>query len=73
MPCTDEGCTKGACIVGMVLQQSWPLRPCGEQGIELQHCIDCSGVMVAPQSNAYVARLTASTTTKIGLINRIVD
>jgi hypothetical protein len=22
MPCTDEGCTKGACIVGMVLQQS---------------------------------------------------
>jgi len=22
MPCTDEGCTKGACIVDMVLQQS---------------------------------------------------
>jgi hypothetical protein len=21
-PCTEEGCTKGACIVGMVLQQS---------------------------------------------------
>jgi hypothetical protein len=21
-PCADEGCTKGACIVGMVLQQS---------------------------------------------------
>jgi hypothetical protein len=21
-PCTDEDCTKGACIVGMVLQQS---------------------------------------------------
>lgn len=23
VPCTDEGCTKGECIVGMVLQQSW--------------------------------------------------
>jgi hypothetical protein len=22
MPCTDEGCTKGACIAGMVLQHS---------------------------------------------------
>ena len=22
MPCRDEGCTKGACIAGMVLQQS---------------------------------------------------
>lgn len=22
VPCTDEDCTKGACIVGMVLQQS---------------------------------------------------
>ena len=22
VPCTDDGCTKGACIVGMVLQQS---------------------------------------------------
>ena len=22
MPCTDEGCTKGVCMVGMVLQQS---------------------------------------------------
>jgi hypothetical protein len=21
-PCTDEGCTKGACIIGIVLQQS---------------------------------------------------
>lgn len=24
MPCTEEGCTKGACIAGMVLQQSCP-------------------------------------------------
>jgi hypothetical protein len=23
-PCPDEGCTKGACIDGMVLQQSCP-------------------------------------------------
>jgi hypothetical protein len=23
-PCKVEGCTKGACIVGMALQQSWP-------------------------------------------------
>jgi hypothetical protein len=22
MPCTDEGCTKGACIAGMLLQHS---------------------------------------------------
>jgi len=22
--CTAEGCKNGACIVGMVLQQSWP-------------------------------------------------
>lgn len=23
-PFTDDGCTKGACIAGIVLQQSWP-------------------------------------------------
>src|SRR5271169_3274640 len=41
--------------------------------MELQHCIAWSGVMVAPQSTAYVARLTASTARKIGLANRIID
>jgi len=38
--------------------------------MELQHCIACSGVTVVPQSNAYVARLTASTARNIGLTNR---
>jgi hypothetical protein len=38
--------------------------------MELQHCIACSGVMVlAPQSNAYVARLTTSNARKIVLTN----
>jgi len=23
-PCATDGCTKGACIAGIVLQQSWP-------------------------------------------------
>jgi len=58
---------------GIVLQQSWPWFPCDEQGIELQHCIACSGVVVAPQSKAYVESPTASSARKIGLINRIID
>jgi len=36
----------------MDLQQSWPVWPCDEHGMELQHCIACSGVDVAPQSIA---------------------
>ena len=24
VPCPEETCTKGPCVVGMVLQQSWP-------------------------------------------------
>ncbi len=66
MPCTGEGCTKGACIAGIVLQQSWPWWPCDEHGIDLQHSIACSGVVMAPQSNAYPVRATASTATTIG-------
>jgi len=65
--CPDEGCTKGACIVGMVLQQSIPRWPCDEQCIELQHCIACSGVVAASQSNAYAPRATASIARRKGL------
>lgn len=41
--------------------------------MELQHCVAWSGVMVAPQSTAYVARLSASNARKIGLSNRMFD
>lgn len=51
-PCTEEGCTKGACITCMVLQQSWESCPCDEHGIESQHCIACCGVAMGPQSKA---------------------
>jgi hypothetical protein len=73
MPCPDESCTKGPCVVGMVLQQSCPWWPCDEQRIKLQHCIACSGVAAALQSNAYAARATASNVRKIGLAKRITD
>ena len=60
--CTDDGCTKGPCMDGIDLQQSWPLCPCGAHGIEPQHCIACSGVVSAPQSSAYAAKATRSAT-----------
>jgi hypothetical protein len=41
--------------------------------MDLQHCIACSGVVMALQSNAYAARATASTVRKIGLAKRISD
>lgn len=50
--CIDDGCTTGACMDGIDLQQSWPLCPCGAHGIELQHCVASSGVVIAPQSSA---------------------
>src|ERR1700726_2628583 len=71
-PLINEGCTKGAFIAGMVLQQSWPWWPCDEQGMELQQATACSGV-VAPQSNAYAARARVSTARRIGLANRITN
>jgi hypothetical protein len=60
-----EGCINGACIVGIVLQQSCPLCPCGEQGIEPQHCIACSGVVIASQSKTYTPSNKAITLTRI--------
>lgn len=60
--CADAGCTKGACIVGIDLQQSWLWCPCEEHGIEPQHCMAWSGVIAASQSNPYAARAAASTT-----------
>jgi hypothetical protein len=50
---------------GIILQQSSPWCPCDEQGIESQHCIACSGVVVAPQSNANTASATTIAATKI--------
>src|SRR5882762_4334655 len=71
-PCAEAGCTKGACTDGIVLQHSWVCWwPGDEQGIESQHCIACSGVAMARQSNAYVARAIATTASRIGLVKRI--
>jgi len=46
------GFTNGACMAGIVLQQSWPWLLCDEQGIESQHCIACSRVAIPEQSSA---------------------
>jgi hypothetical protein len=57
---------------GIVLQHSWLCWcPCDEQGIESQHCMACSGVDMAKQSDAYVARAIAITANRIGLVKRI--
>ena len=72
-PCTDEGGTKGACIVGIVLQQSRPWWPCEAQRIDLQHCIACSGVVAASQSNAYTPRASARIATNNGLMECIIE
>jgi hypothetical protein len=56
----------------MVLQHSWLCSwPCDEQCIVSQHCIACSGVVMAAQSKAYVAKAIDITDNKIGLIKRI--
>src|SRR5881296_2490811 len=71
-PCAEAGCTKGACMDGIVLQHSWLCWwPCDEQGIESQHCIACSGVDMAKQSDAYVARAIAITANRTDLVKRI--
>jgi len=44
---------------------------CDEQGIVSQHCIASSGVDMARQSNAYIARAITITASKIGLAIRI--
>jgi hypothetical protein len=57
---------------GMDLQHSWLCSwLCDEQGIVSQHCIAASGVDMAKQSNAYVAKAIAITASRIGLIRRI--
>jgi hypothetical protein len=57
---------------GMDLQHSWlGSWPCDEQGIESQHCIAASGVDMAKQSNAYVAKATVITASRISLIRHI--
>jgi hypothetical protein len=71
-PCTEAGCTKGACMDGIVLQHSWLCSwPCDEHGIVSQHCIALSGVDMAKQSSAYAARPTASSTITVLFTKRI--
>jgi hypothetical protein len=48
----EDGCTNGACIAGIVLQQSSLAWPCDEQAIDRQHSTACSCVIMAEQSNA---------------------
>jgi hypothetical protein len=71
-PCAESGCTKGECVDGIVLQHSWPCSwLCDEQGIVLQHCIAASGVEMAKQSNAYVAKEITINASRIDLSRRI--
>ena len=57
---------------GMVLQHSWLCSwLCDEQGIVSQHCIAASGVDMAKQSNAYVAKAIAITASRMSLAKRI--
>jgi hypothetical protein len=70
-PHTDKGCTNGGCIEGIVVQQSCPWCPCEEHGMELQHCIACSGVVMASQSKAYTPSRTRTPRMKIGFAKRI--
>jgi len=66
--CAEAGWTKGACMDGMVLQHSWLCWwPCDEQCMVSQHCIAASGVDMARQSNAYVAKAITITASKMGL------
>lgn len=58
---------------GIDLQQSCPLCPCGAHGIELQHCMACSGVVMAPQSSAYAASATTSAAITSGLRNSLTN
>jgi hypothetical protein len=52
---------------GMVLQHSWLCSGlCDEQGIVSQHCMACSGVVMAPQSIAYAVIATAMAKSKMG-------
>lgn len=50
--CEAAVCTNGACSAGIVLQQSSLPWPCEWHGIDLQHCLACSGAVIAPQSIA---------------------
>jgi hypothetical protein len=58
---------------GIVLQQSSLLPLCDGQGIDPQHCIACSGVLIAEQSAAYVMRAAARQSHKIDLPMSILD
>jgi hypothetical protein len=52
-PCIEAACTNGACIDGMVLQQSWLCSALWEaHGMVSQHCIASSEVAIGAQSTA---------------------
>jgi hypothetical protein len=68
----EDGCTNGACMDGMVLQQSCWLCPCDEQGIEAQHCAASSGVVIAEQSIVYAASTATSAANKSVFVKRII-
>jgi hypothetical protein len=72
-PGAEDGCIKGACMDGIVLQHSWLCSwPCDEQCIVSQQCIAASGVDMAKQSTVYVAKAITITGSKIVLIRRII-
>jgi hypothetical protein len=63
---------------GIVLQQSWLCWElcsglCDEHGIVSQHCIACSGVVMAPQSAAYKAIAAAMIKSRNGFARRILN
>jgi hypothetical protein len=50
-PCIEAACTNGACMDGMVLQQSWLCSAlCEAHGMVSQHCIASSDDAIGAQS-----------------------
>lgn len=59
--------TNGECEADFALQQFFPC----EQGIVLQHCIICNGVIAAGHSTAYTERADTSPSSRIAFGSRI--
>jgi hypothetical protein len=52
-PCVEDACTNGACIDGMVLQQSWLRSALWEaHGMVSQHCIASSEDAIGAHSTS---------------------
>ena len=71
MPDPVEPRTKGKWCAPIVWQQSLGWWPCDEQGIERQQRIACSAVVIARQSDPYVANAIVRTTSEMDLAMRI--